>query len=70
MRAVNGDAIWFVFQIFSVFLNEYQGINEICISNDYGLVVFQLSFEPKKKHGKLFSIIWDIECCLLNTWSR
>ena len=34
---VNGDAIWFVFQIISVFMMNTKVFFEIGISNDYGL---------------------------------
>ena len=37
MIVVNGDAIWFAFQIISVFLMNIKVFYEICISNDYGL---------------------------------
>ena len=37
MIVVNGDAIWFVFQIISVFIVNIKVFYEIGISNDYGL---------------------------------
>ena len=37
MIVVNGEAIWFVFQIISDFIMNTKVFYEICISNDYGL---------------------------------
>ena len=65
MIVVNGDAIWFVFQIISVFIMNIKVFFKYAFQTIMVYNVFQLSFKLKGSIRKLFSIIWDTECCLL-----